>query len=451
VKIPHWLPEDKRPERLNPDAGKPKIEKVIEPITHYLHVEATGGLVLMACLVVALVVANSPWAGPYHEFWQTRIGFTVGNYTLNKPILLWINDGLMTVFFFLVGLEIKREWVFGELRDPRTAALPVAAALGGMVVPAGLYLALQGGQPGSRGWGVPMATDIAFVVGILALLGKRVPTGMKLLLLTLAIIDDIGAVIVIAVAYTADLAPVYFLPAAAGFGVTYLFNRIGVRPIPIYVALGAGIWLAFLKSGVHPTVAGVLLGLLTPAYSWFSGHSLTKVAEGVSQQLQHERDPVEHKTLQKEAALLLSKTAKETISPLARLETALHPWVVYTIMPLFALANAGVAIDLTALGNPVAIAVAVGLAVGKPIGIVLFSLAAVKFGLARLPTGVNGKSLIGAGCLAGIGFTMSLFIAGLALEGDLLTAGKVGTLTGSLISAALGMTILFFTLGKPKK
>jgi NhaA family Na+:H+ antiporter len=452
MKIPHWLPEDKRPQRPYDEIAKPKIERVIAPITRFLHVEAAGGLVLMACLAIALIVANSPWAGPYNAFWQTRIGFKVGEFTLNKPLLLWINDGLMTVFFFLVGLEIKREIVFGELRDPRKAAFPAAAALGGMIVPAAVYLAFQWGQPGSRGWGVPMATDIAFVVGVLALLGKRVPTGMKLLLLTLAIIDDIGSVIVIAVVYTNNLAPMYFIPAAAGFGIVYLFNRIGVRPIPIYVALGAGIWLAFLKSGVHPTVAGVLLGLLTPAYSWFSGHSLAKVAEGVSQQLQQdEQDSKEKKNQQKEAALLLSKTAKEAISPLVRLETAIHPWVMYTIMPLFALANAGVAIDFSALGSSVALAVAAGLVVGKPVGIVLFSLAAVKLGLASLPTGVNWKSMIGAGCLAGIGFTMSLFIAGLALEGELLTAGKVGTLSGSLISAALGLTILIMTLGKPKK
>lgn len=451
MNVPLWLPKDKHPQRPNDENGQPKIERVIAPITRFLHVEAAGGLVLMACMVIALVVANSPWAGPYNAFWQTRIGFTVGEFSLNKPILLWINDGLMTVFFFLVGLEIKREFVFGELRDPRKAAFPAAAALGGMVVPALVYLAFQWGQPGSRGWGVPMATDIAFVVGILALLGKRVPTGMKLLLLTLAIIDDIGAVIVIAVVYTADLAPIYFLPAAAGFGIVFLFNRIGVRPIPIYVALGAGIWLAFLKSGVHPTVAGVLLGLLTPAYSWFSGHSLALVAEGVSQQLQQDPDSIEKMDQQKEAALLLSKTAKEMISPLVRLEMSLHPWVMYTIMPLFALANAGVAIDFSALGSPVALAVGAGLVVGKPVGIVLFSLAAVKLGLASLPTGVNWKSMVGAGCLAGIGFTMSLFIAGLALEGELLTAGKIGTLTGSAISAALGMTILIMTLGKPQK
>jgi NhaA family Na+:H+ antiporter len=448
MKIPEWLPDVHRP--IRPDRGprRPLIERLAQPLARFLQVEAAGGLVLLACTVIALILANSPWSDGFTRLWQTRVGFTVGGFELYKPLLLWINDGLMTIFFFLVGLEIKREFAFGELRDPRKAMLPAFAALGGMVAPAAIYLSLQWGQSGERGWGVPMATDIAFVVGFLALLGPRVPLGLKILLLTLAIMDDIGAVLVIAVAYTADLAPWFLLPAALGFGLVVLCNRMGVRPMFVYFVLGAGIWLAFLKSGIHPTVAGVVLGLLTPAYPWFTERSLMTVAEGVGQRLRRDQEAHEEMEHHEEAVDLLTATARETISPLDRLETALHPWVAFGIVPLFALANAGVAIDLSALGSPVALAVAFGLVVGKPLGIVVFSWAAVQIGLARLPQGMNWKVLIGAGCLAGIGFTMSLFIAGLALEGDLLAAGKIGTLTGSALSAGLGTALLLRFLAR---
>ena len=448
MKMPEWLPDTHRPTR--PERGRrPMIERWARPIVRFMQVEAASGLLLLACTALALVLANSAWSAPFAEFWQTRVGFTVGSFALYKPLLLWIDDGLMAIFFFVVGLEIKAEIVFGELRELRKAALPVAAALGGMVVPAAIYLVLQRGQPGERGWGIPMATDIAFVVGFLALLGRRVPFSLKILLLTLAIVDDIGAVLVIAVAYTVDISLAYLAVAAAGFGIVYLCNRIGVRPVPVYFILGAGIWLAFLKSGVHPTVAGVLLGLLTPAYPWFTQRSLVNVAEGVVHRLRQDQETGEETTHHEESVRLLTATARETISPLDRLETALHPWVSFGIMPLFALANAGMRIDLPEMGSPVAIAVMLSLALGKPLGIVAFSWAAVRLGLARLPSGVNWPGLIGAGCLAGVGFTMSLFIAGLALEGNLLTAGKIGTLLGSTVSAVLGLGLLLAFLPRP--
>ena len=445
MKIPEWLPDAHRPTGAGQEPREALIEPWLRPAVRFLHIEAASGFVLLSCAVLALILANSPWSARFAELWQTRVGFAVDGFELYKPLLLWINDGLMTVFFFVVGLEIKREIAFGELRDPRKAALPAAAALGGMVVPAAVYLLVQGGGPGARGWGIPMATDIAFVVGFLALLGSRVPFGLKILLLTLAIVDDIGAVLVIAVAYTADISLSFLALGTVGFGVIYLFRRIGVRPVPVYVFLGAVIWLAFLKSGIHPTVAGVLLGLLTPASPWFARRSLVKVAEGVAQRLRQDReaDEMEH---HEEAVQLLAVTARETVSPLDRLETALHPWVAFGIMPLFALANAGVNVELSAVADPVALAVATGLVLGKPLGIVAFSWAAVKLGLARLPSGVNWKVLIGAGCLAGIGFTMSLFIAGLALEAELLTAGKIGTLLGSALSAILGAGLLLYFL-----
>ena len=441
MKIPEWLPDTQHPIRTEQRRPRPLIEPWVRPLVRFLHIETAGGFVLLACTVLALSIANSPWSARFAELWQTRVGFTIGSFELYKPLLLWINDGLMTIFFFVVGLEIKREIVYGELQDPRKAALPGAAALGGMLVPGAIYLLVHGEGAGRSGWGIPMATDIAFVVGFLALLGSRVPFGLKILLLTLAIVDDIGAILIIAVAYTAHTSVMFLIIGIASFGVIYLLRSIGVRLVPMYVFVGAGIWYAFLKSGVHPTVAGVVLGLLTPAGPWFARNSLVNVAEAVAARLQldAESDDTVH---QEEAVQLLTLTARETISPLDRLETSLHPWVAFGIMPLFALANAGVRVELSAMTEPVALSIAFGLVLGKPLGIVAFSWIAVKLGLARLPTGVNWKILFGAGCLAGIGFTMSLFISGLALKAELLNAGKIGTLIGSLISATLGLSLL---------
>lgn len=419
------------------------VERWLRPLVRFLHIESASGVVLLICTVVALVLANSPWADGYDGFWQTRFTIAVGSFELSKPLLLWINDGLMTIFFFVVGLEIKRELVAGELRDPRKAALPVMAALGGMVAPAAIYLGLQYGQPGELGWGIPMATDIAFVVGFLALLGPRVPLGLKILLLSLAIADDIGAVLVIAVFYSSNISFVALGLAALGFGVILFLSRIGVRRIAVYVVVGAFIWFAVLKSGVHPTVAGVLLGLLTPASAWVSDQAMRKIVVDTWRHFQDhpgEDDKVEHH--QKPLVEQLQFTSREAVSPLERLERGLHPWVAFGIMPIFALANAGVAVEIGVFREPIALAVVAGLILGKPLGIVAFSGFAVAVGLARLPSGVNWRIMIGAGCLAGIGFTMSLFIAGLALPAELLDAGKTGTLSGSLVSAILGCGLL---------
>lgn len=448
MKIPEWLPDAKHPVRPEGGTPSPMIARLTDPFIRFFHVEAAGGVVLLACTVLALAMANSPWSAAVASFWHMPIGFTVGETGIYMSLLHWINDGLMTIFFFLVGLEIKRELVHGELRDPRNAVLPVAAALGGMVVPAAIYLFLEHGKPGADGWAIPMATDIAFVVGFLALLGKRVPFSLKILLLTLAIIDDLGAVLVIAVAFTEKISLPMLGLAAGGFGITLLCRWLGVRAIAIYVVIGAGIWLAVLKSGVHPTVAGVLLGLLTPSRPWLAERSLLKVLGGASERLRQDHDDEQELEHHEEAVRLLDDTARETISPLDRLETALHPWVAFIIMPVFALANAGVQLNLPALADPVAIAVALGLVLGKPLGIVGFSAVAVKLGLAKLPDGVGWKVMTGAGCLAGIGFTMSLFIGGLALDGNLLEAGKIGTLAGSAVSAVLGCTLLWWFLKK---
>jgi NhaA family Na+:H+ antiporter len=413
-----------------------------------MEVQASSGIVLLACTIAALVWTNSPWSEAFVGFWHTEIAIVVGRFELRESLAHWVNDGLMTVFFFVVGLEIKRELVTGELRDPRKAALPAVAALGGMVAPAAIYLALQHGRPGEPGWGIPMATDIAFVVGFLALLGPRVPHGLKILLLSLAIVDDIGAVLVIALFYTADISYLALGAAAAGFALIGLLNLIRVRLVAIYFVVGAGIWLAVLKSGVHPTVAGVLLGLCTPARAWIGDWTLHEVVREVLERLRGEQEGQEEESRPKSMGRLAT-TALESVSPLERLETGLHPWVAFVVMPFFALANAGVAIAPAALLDPVALAVGAGLVVGKPLGIVLFSWLAVRMGVARLPAGVNWKAMIGAGSLAGIGFTMSLFIAGLALDDNLLAAGKIGTLAGSTVSAVVGATLLAWVLPAP--
>jgi NhaA family Na+:H+ antiporter len=425
------------------------LELILRPLGRFLHTEAAGGVVLLLCAAAALAVANSPWAKPYHDFWHhTHLYVGVGRFGLDKPLEWWVNDVLMVLFFFVVGLEIKRELVAGELRDPRKAALPAAAALGGMVVPALIYLALQAGQPGARGWGIPMATDIAFVVGVMALMGPRVPAGLKIMLLSLAIVDDLGAVLVIAVAYTADISLVALAWAGGGLALVLLLRLLGVRSIAVYVVIGVVVWLETYLSGVHATIAGVALGLMTPARQPVGKARLLEVIDIVAERLRADPRNDDLDGLNDEVQALVEH-GTDTLSPLDRLQASLHPWVAFGIMPLFALANAGVPIEPVGLLRPVAVAVALGLFVGKPVGIFVFSWLAVKAGVARLPSGVTMPVLAGAGCLGGIGFTMSLFIAGLALEGDLLTAGKVGTLTGSVLSAALGSAVLLAAL--PRK
>jgi Na+:H+ antiporter, NhaA family len=403
--------------------------RLVAPIVQFLRIESSGGLVLLLFTVAALVLANGTLWTAFQSFLQTPFGVTLGHFALVKPLLLWINDGLMTLFFFVVGLEIKRELVCGELADRRKALLPVVAAAGGMVVPAVVYCLWLRGRPGWRGWGVPMATDIAFVVGFLTLLGARVPNGLKVLLLVLAIADDIGAVLVIAVAYSTGIVLFPLALAGVGLGLLLFAQWLGVRSVPVYAVLGAGIWLGFLKSGVHPTVAGVLLGLFTPARRMVGRGILLDVVGDLYARLRG----IQGGTPQ---------AAPEAVSPAERLEHTLHPWVAFVIMPVFALANAGVKIEVQALATPVALAVTAGLVLGKPLGIVLLSWASVRIGLTRLPEGVNWKAMLGAGCLAGIGFTMSLFIAGLALDGALLNEAKIGILAGSTLSATLGCLLL---------
>lgn len=423
------------------------IHRVVNPIVRFMHVEAAGGIVLLACTIVALVLANSRFADGFLAIWKMEVGFRFGDFEMIHSLKHWISDGLMAIFFFVVGLEVKRELVLGELRDVRRATLPVAAALGGMVVPAGIYLALQWGGEGARGWGIPMATDIAFVVGCMAVLGPRVPHILRVMVLSLAIVDDIGAILVIAIGYTDDVDMMALLLGIALLGLIFILGRLGVRSFIVYTILGTLVWLGFHESGVHATIAGVLLGLLTPARSYvsesFLGSLLGRAAdlvhgggfEGLSHRASRVRD--------------FLRTTRESISPLEYLEATLHPWVGFLIVPLFALANAGVPFEISDFGSPVAVAVMAGLVIGKPVGIVLSSWLVIRLVLKKLPEGLSWGGIVGAGCLAGIGFTMALFIAGLALGGESLDEAKIGILGGSAIAAVLGMVLLILALPRP--
>ncbi|MFO0878402.1 MAG: Na+/H+ antiporter NhaA [Gemmataceae bacterium] len=422
------------------------LQLILHPLRRFLQTEASSGIVLLTCTAVALLVANSAWAAPFHAFWHdTHLVVGVGRFVLDRSLEWWINDGLMTLFFFVVGLEIKRELVTGELRDPRKAALPAAAALGGMIVPALIYWSLQPPGESQRGWGIPMATDIAFVVGVLALLGPRVPPGLKIMLLSLAIVDDLGAVLVIAIFYSTNISTVALGWALAGLAGILGLRALGVRSILAYVPFGVVIWLATYHSGVHPTIAGVILGLLTPARVKVGKARLLQVMALVRTRLEVDSDSDDLDGLGDEVQALM-EYSQETSTPVDRLLASLHPWVAFVIMPLFGLVNAGVAINPALIGHPVAISVALGLVLGKPIGIFLFSWLAVQVGIARLPQRVSYPVVLGAGCLGGIGFTMSLFITSLAFTDVLLSIGKVGTLTGSLTSAIIGSTLLLLVL-----
>jgi len=423
-----------------PDLPDEPVQRIVAPIQRFLHVEAASGVVLLGAAALALAAANSAASDAFLAFWQTPISFQLGSFEMDHSLKHWVSDGLMAIFFFVVGLEVKREWVVGELQELRAAALPLAGALGGIVVPASIYLALLGGEPEARGWGIPMATDIAFVVGCLAVLGPRVPASLRVFLLSLAIADDIGAILVIAIGYTEDLNLGALLLGGAGLGGVLLLQRIGVRSVGVYTAVGVAVWVAFHESGVHATIAGVVLGIMTPSRSWVADSRLDAIFARAREVWKGEgwagfgsrRELLER----------VQAAAREARSPLERLLRGLHPWSAFGIMPVFALANAGVAIDATRAGEPVAIAVAAGLVLGKPLGILLFCHVAIRAGLASLPEGIGWGALAGGGCLAGIGFTMSLFIAGLALDGAALDAAKLGILGASLVSGTLGMALL---------
>ena len=422
------------------------IDDFIDPLKRFVHIESSSGIVLIVVTFTALILANSPLSERFLAFWKTPVGFRIGSFQTFHSLQHWINDGLMAVFFFVIGLEVKRELVMGELQDLRQAALPIAAAIGGMVVPACIYFSLLRGTPGVRGWGIPMATDIAFVVGCLTVLGSRIPSSLRVTLLSLAIADDIGAIVVIAVGYTESLNLTALVLGVVGIGIIIGLMEIGVRNLAVYLLFMVLVWFAFHESGIHATIAGVIFGLLTPTKAWISEGRLGMIANNTCNFLLGEGwsgSPDRYDILRK-----MEVTARKSISPLERFETELHPWVGFLIMPLFALANAGVKIQLSDFTNPVATAVLLGLLMGKPTGITLFSWLAVRLGFARLPKGISWGVIVGSGFLAGIGFTMAIFIASLALQGNMLDAAKVGIIAGSFLSAIIGLTALVLLLPK---
>ncbi len=422
----------------------------MRPFEEFTKVQSSGGILLLLCAGAALLWANSPWGESYFALWQTPVTVGFADFVLSKPLLLWINDGLMSVFFFVVGLEIKREVLVGELASPKRAALPIVAAVGGMVVPAAIYAAFNAGTTGASGWGIPMATDIAFALGVLALLGTRAPAVLKIFVAALAIADDLGAVLVIAFFYSSQISW-----NSLGIGAVFLLaligaNRAGVRHPLVYAILGiGGVWLAFLLSGIHPTIAGVLNALTIPARARLdTGEFLARCRGMLDRFMQAGHSGREDFMTEDHHAALgaLAAAAHDVQTPMERLEHVLHPWVTFAIMPVFALANAGVVLRgdlLTTVTHSVALGVIFGLVAGKLIGITLFSWLAVRSGFAALPTGVTGRHIVGVGCLGGIGFTMSLFIAGLAFgETPFLPTAKVGILIGSLIAGTAGWWIL---------
>jgi NhaA family Na+:H+ antiporter len=413
----------------------------------FLHVEAASGLVLIVATGLALVAANTPIREFYARFWNLDLTLGIGGWALSYPLWYWVNDGLMTVFFFLVGLEIKREIVLGELRDVRRIISPAVAAFGGALIPAVIYLFVLGDQQGQHGWAIPMATDIAFVVGALALLGKRVPHGLKVFLLTLAIVDDIIAVIVIAAFYSSKLSVTWLSISAVGIVAVVMMNRLGIRTVFGYLLVGSGIWFCTLKSGIHPTISGVALGLLTPAISLVSRDTLrNRLARAIDVIGSASSDTKSAKL--REVVEDVGFVSRESISPLERFEADVHPWAAFLIMPIFALANAGVTFSTDAMMSPIATSVALALVIGKPVGIVASVLIVVKTKLGIVPGGSNWGTVVGAGCLAGIGFTMSLFVASLSLSGGLLAEAKAGILMGSAFSAVIGLTLLALSLSK---
>lgn len=416
------------------------LDRLTKPFTRFLALEAATGAVLLLFTAGALFLSNSQWADSFLNVWETQIGLQVGAWEFVRTLRDWINDGLMTLFFFLVSLELKREFVLGELRNARMAALSISAALGGMLVPAALYLIMQAGEPGQQGWGTVMATDTAFVIGCLALLGPRIPQSLRVFMLSLAIVDDIGAVLVVAFGYSSHIAWGALALAGLGIAVVRTMALLGFRGFPIYFLVGALVWLAVDASGIHATVTGVVLGLMTPARRWVSDNRLYAILRQV---IAHPAGSEGSGETENRATLQEAEVAaRETLSPVERLEMGLHPWVGFVIMPLFAFANAGVSLSLDNLGGPVTIAIFAGFAVGKPIGVLSFSWLAVRSGIAIRPPELSWGSLAGGGLLAGIGFTMALFIANLAFGENLIGSAKLGILLSSTVSALAGLAVL---------
>ena len=438
---------------------KPKVEPidrwVIEPIRDFMNNSSTSGIVLFTSAAIALILANSPWSHEYHLFWQNSFSIGFGDHVLTKSLHQWINDGLMAVFFFVVGLELKREIIGGQLSNPKNAILPIVAAIGGMIFPALIYTLFNSSGPTLDGWGIPMATDIAFALGVLYLLGDRVPIQVKIFLTVLAIADDIGAVLIIAFFYTSNINEESLIVGAIFLGILILANKLGVRNTLFYGIVGIlGLWLAFLMSGVHATIAAVLAAFTIPANPKITERGFYIKLNYLLDEFKLSK-PNEHTTVTNEQMHILEEIrdySKKALTPLQRLEHMMHPIVAFLIMPIFALCNAGVTIDSSVLNNKISmvtLGVFFGLIAGKIIGVVGLTYLFHKMKWAKLSDAISFHYLIAIGCLASIGFTMSLFISELAFENkDFINEAKIGVLIASFFASILGYFMIKLAIKK---
>ncbi len=439
-------PPDPQPPAAPPEAWLPLFrfaQLAGKPVERFLRIEAASGIVLLVSAALALLWANSAWSASYAHLWHTPIGLKVGELEVLRPLEWFVNDGLMVVFFFVVGLEIRREIQKGELSDVRRAALPAIAAFGGMIAPALVYLAVAGGAETRHGWGVPMATDIAFALGVLALLGHRVPAALRVVLLALAVIDDLGAIVVIALFYSGGVSWAGLGLAALGLASVLLMQFVGIRQKLAYLFPGLVVWAGIYAAGIHPTIAGVIIGLITPTRAWLGPDGF---AQGVGAQV-HRISAAESLSTHELAGALkhVDLARREAMSPAESLIESLHPWVAFAIMPLFAFANAGVSlagVSLAGDNGRVALGAALGLVLGKPLGVVAACYLALRLKIATLPRGLGAPHLLVLGVVAGIGFTMALFVAQLAFR-DMgqLGAAKLGVLCASGTAALLAVAL----------
>jgi len=425
----------------------------VRPIQRLMGHEAAGGLVMLVAAVVAVIWANSPWQDAYFDLWSTHLVVELGDVLRLDHLTLqhWVNDALMTAFFLMVGLEIKREVVHGELGNLKAVALPIIAAAGGMLVPAGIFAVLTAGHTGSEGWGIPMATDIAFAVGVVSLAGRRVPLAAKIFLLTLAVADDIGAIIVIAVFYTSDLSAGWFAVALLALLAAFALKRMEVHALAPYLAVGFVAWLGLLESGVHATLAGVALGLMTPAWPLRSPvaypEAVQPLVDQVGRSTADEELTHEELVTDEHAIGEVIRASQQTLSPLDRIERAISPWVTFAVVPIFALANAGVEVTGDTLSNVfsnrVTLGVMLGLVVGKTVGIFGFTFIATKLGLGNRPTGATWRHMFGVAVCGGIGFTVALFVTSISLDDPAAAdSAKLGILLGSTIAGIAGYLLL---------
>jgi NhaA family Na+:H+ antiporter len=424
---------------------------IFRPAESFFKKEASSSILLLVASILAVIWANSSFASIYHALLHTELTLALGDYLISKSLLHWINDGLMTFFIFIVGLEIKREILVGELSTPKSALLPVIAAIGGMLVPGALFFAINQGGDTVRGWGIPMATDIAFALGAIAVFGRKLPVGLRVFLSAFAIADDLGAVIIIAVFYTKEIVWIYLILCLLLVLGLIIANLLWIRATLVYTLLGLGIWLAVLNSGVHPTVAGFVVALFIPARGKYDTDRFVKRVNELMEEFQCEEQSCGYSILLNrnhlDAVHGLELACHDVETPLQRLEHALHPWIAFALLPVFAFANAGLSLKGLSVSSfvhqPLTLGITLGLFLGKPLGISIFAFLAVKLGLAVLPGSVKWSHIIGAGMLGGIGFTMSLFISGLSfVSPELLNYAKLGILSGSILSAIAGITFL---------